>query len=196
MRDIVARRFLLLIAFSALGFPVIAQAQVPASADGSSEAVPQNSIRQNTPCMDQPRSRKELVASFQEGRLPLVPELTGTWVEIGDTTEYDKSSRPSLNCSGIKRGSKFEFVLIANGYSVELHAIGMTYPQKITMEPNMGSVEFPEVDFGGEGTLGTYRCRLTKRGTLACLISSYGGAEFKKMAVEKEQIYDANQTHY
>ena len=193
------RRFFLLLMVAILGLPIIAQviasspaqAQTPASADSSSEEIPLRSIRQNAPCMDQPRSRKELAASFREGRLPVVSELTGTWVEIGDVTEYDKSSRPSLNCSGVKRGSKFEFVLVANGYSVELHAIGMTNSQRVTAVPDHGgSVEFPEVDFGGEGDGATYRCRFTRRGTLACLLGTYGGVEFKKMVVEREQVYE------
>jgi hypothetical protein len=36
----------------------------------------------------------------------------------------------SLNCSGIRRGGKFEFVIVAHGYSVALHAIGMMPPLK------------------------------------------------------------------
>jgi len=96
----------------------------------------------------------------------------------------DDASENSLNCSGIRRDSKFEFVLVANRYSVELHAIGINIPQRVTMEPDRnGSIEFREVDFGGEGTLDNYRCRITNRGTLACLLGQYNGVEFKKMAV-------------
>jgi hypothetical protein len=103
-----------------------------------SEKVPRNATPQNTPCVDQPKSLVELVASFNQGRFPLASQLTGTWVEIGDVSEYpgnqyQTTPHPtifrSLNCSGEKRGNKFEFVLVANGYSVELHAIGMTYPE-------------------------------------------------------------------
>jgi hypothetical protein len=89
----------------------------------------------------------------------------------------------------MRRGSKFEFVLIANGYSLELHAIGMGSPQKVMIEPDhKRSIEFRELDFGGEGTLDNYRCRITNRETLACLLGSYRGAEFKKITIKPEQI--------
>jgi len=85
---------------------------------------------------------------------------------------------------------KFEFVLVANGYSVELHAIGMTYAQKITMEPDhKGSVIFP-VDFAADEGPDTYRCRLAERDTLACLSGPFSGMEFKRMTIKPEQIYD------
>jgi hypothetical protein len=113
-------------------------------------------------------------------------------VEIGDVNKnpYTHSERAMLNCAGLKRGSKFEFVLVANNYTVQLHAIGMTYPQKITMNTSHDeNVEF-SVDFAADEGPDTYRCRLTKRGTLACLIKNYRGAEFKKVAVETRQIYE------
>jgi hypothetical protein len=161
--------------------------------DVSSEEVPQDSIPQNAPCVGQPSSRTELGKSFLQGRLPLASQITGTWVEIGDVANDPSPVHRSLNCSGVKRGSKFEFVLIASGYSVELHEVGMTYPQKVTMEPNrMGYVEFP-VDLSADEGPDIYRCRLTKRGTLACLVHAYRGVEFKKMMVEKEQIYEVTQ---
>jgi hypothetical protein len=119
-------------------------------------------------------SLAEPAASFRKGRFSSAAQITGTWVEIGELSNYPSSPLyGSLNCSGVSRGSKFEFVLVANGHSVELHAVGMTDHQEGTMEPNhKGSVEFREVDFGGEGTLQNYRCRITNRGTLACLIGS------------------------
>jgi len=112
-------------------------------------------------------------------------------VEIGEVYN-DPSSQNSLNCSGVKRASKFEFVLVAVGYSVELHAIGMTYPQKVMMRPDhKGSVEFP-VDFGADEGPETYRCRLTTRGTLACLVDAYRGSEFKRMKVDAGQLYEVS----
>lgn len=163
----------------------LAQAQTLTSNDGSSEEVPRDSVPQNTPCVGQPKSRRELAASFQQGRLPEASEITGTWVAIGTVwSEYR-----SLNCSGENRGSKFEFVMVANGYSAELHPIG-TYLQKVTMRPDhKGSVEFP-VDFEADEGPDTYRGRLTKRGTLACLDGALSGVEFKKMRVEKGRIYE------
>jgi hypothetical protein len=126
-----------------------------------------------------------MAAAFQRGRQPLPAQLTGTWVEIGELSDYP-SSPPfrSLNCSGEMWGDKFEFVLVADGYSAKLHAMG-TYAQKVRMQPDgKGAVEFP-VDFEADEGPQTYRCRLTRRGTLACLIGAYDGAEFKRMNVDK-----------
>src|SRR5258707_1319764 len=108
------RRFHELIVLLVFVLPANAQSR-SASAKASS-AVPKNSISQNAPCIDQPRSLAELAASFQQGKLPLASQMTGTWVEIGDV--WDVASEKSLNCSGIRRGSTFEFVLVADGYSV------------------------------------------------------------------------------
>jgi hypothetical protein len=200
------RRSLILIVFLAFGFPLtaqlfgsqapVAQARSQGSADASSEEKLPDFVAQNDPCIDQPRSFKELKGSFKKGWLPLALDIAGTWVEIGDLSDPPPQSPfphiRSLNCTGERRGSKFEFVLVANGYSVELHAIGMYCPQEVKMVLDReGSVEFPEASFGGDEAPDTYRCRLTKRGTLACMIGKFTGVEFKKMAVEKEQIYEA-----
>jgi hypothetical protein len=81
-------------------------------------------------------------------------------------------------------------VLVAKGYSVELHAIG-TYVQKVTMQPDhKGSVTFL-VDFEADEGPDTYRCRLTHSNTLACFSGPFAGMELKKMAVKREQICDA-----
>lgn len=187
------RRFLLVTML--VGSSVaLGQAQSPASADGRSEEPPKYSVPQDAPCAGQPRSLSELAVAFRDGHLPSPSETTGDWVEIGDF-----SDRPTpwpkfryLNCSGLMRRNKFDFVLVANGYSVELHVIDMYGPQTVAMEPDHeGSVEFPEVYFGGEGPTSNYRCRLTQRGTLACLWGRFAGTEFKRMAVEKTQIYQA-----
>jgi hypothetical protein len=172
----------------------VAQSQNPISAQTSSETIPLNSIPQNVPCVDQPKSHRDLATSFNQGAFPLASRLTGTWVEIG-YVDKERASEKSLNCSGIKRGRKFEFVLVADGYLVTLHAIGMTYPQKVTMRPDSkGSVEFP-VDFSADEGPETYQCRVTKRGTLACLVDKYGGVEFKKMKVGAGQIYEVTEVN-
>jgi hypothetical protein len=134
-----------------------------------------------------------MAVSFQSGRLPLPAQLTGTWVEIGELSDYPMSPPfRNLNCSGETRDGTFEFVLVADGYFAELHAMG-TYAQKVTMRPDgKGAVEF-DVDFAADEGPETYRCRLTKRGTLACLIGAYDGAEFKRMKVDKSQIYEADE---
>lgn len=126
------------------------QSQNPAPPDTSSEEVPRYSVPQNLPCVGQPRSRKELAASFRRARFPLASQIAGTWVAIGLVDNYPSDEDVSLNCSGVKRGSKFEFVLVASDHSVELHAIGIDIAQKVTLEPDRkGSIEFREVDFGG-----------------------------------------------
>ena len=185
-----ARFFNLIVLLACVATSSVGQAQNPVSADSSSDEIPLRSVPQNAPCIDQPRSLSELSASFHRGRFPKASQITGSWVEIGavDTAPYTDEPA-SLNCSGIRRGSKFEFVLIANGHSVELHAIGMGSPQQVRMETgHKGSIEFREADFGGEGTLDNYRCRITNRETLACLLGSYRGAEFKKITIKPEQI--------
>lgn len=149
-------------------------------------------VAQNSPCADQPRSLKEMTASYEKGRRPLASEMTGSWVEIGDIHDGPVDFPISLNCSGVTQQNKLEFVLIANGYSLELHAVGMAGPQTERMKPNdEGGVEFPEVYFGGEVyEEHHYRCRLTDRGTLVCLLGTSNGAEFKKMPVEKSRIFE------
>lgn len=179
-------RLLPLITLHSLLIP--AAAQNAASVASSSE----DSASQNLPCVDQPRSLKELVAAFEKGRRPVASEMTGSWVEIGNIIEQPVDVPKRLNCSGVTQQNKLEFVLVAGGYSLELHAVGMAGRQTGRMKPdNEGGVEFREVDFGGEGTLEDYHCRLTRRGTLACLIGTSQGVEFKKMVVEESQIFEA-----
>jgi hypothetical protein len=183
-----ARFFPLIALLTSVVLTIVAQAQNPRSADSSSEEIPQYSGPANAPCVDQPRSRSELAASFQRGRFPQASQIDGTWVEIGLLTRVYRS----FDCSGEKRGSKFEFVLVAKGYSVELKGFGMTYPQKVTMEPDhKGSIEF-QVDFAADEGPDTYRCRLTERDTLACLIDQRRAVEFKKMTVKPEQIWEVH----
>lgn len=158
-----------------------------------------SAAQHNAPCIDQPKSLGELKASFHRGRLPLASQLTGRWVQIGVVSEfpanrYQTTPQPTifrrLNCSGERRGDKFEFVLVADGYSAELHVIG-TYVQKVTMQKDhKGSVTFP-VDYEADEGPDTYRCRLTHRNTLACVSGPFAGVEFKKMAVRPEQICDS-----
>jgi hypothetical protein len=180
-------RFRKLIIFLAFTLQASAQSQGPASAETSSD-VPQNSIPQNAPCAGQPSSLAELRASFRLGRNPLASQMTGTWVEIGDV--WNDVSEKSLNCSGIRRGSKFESVEVANGYSLELHAIGMMPPFNVRIRlDHRGSVEFP-MNFGADEGSEANRCRLTSRGTLVCLVATYRAEEFKKMEVPAREIYE------
>ena len=151
------------------------------------DEIPRNSIRQNSPCADQPKSLKEVTSAFNKGRLPLASEVTGSWVEIGF---FGQDARVrSLNCVGITRGKVFEFVIVASQYSLTLHSVGMDVPQKVMMEPDQnGSVRFP-VDFGGDASP-VYKCRISRPNTLTCLNAAYGeGIDFKKMSVREEQIF-------
>lgn len=180
--------FALLVAPRA-GFAQAPNASLSAS---SSEKTPADFASQNSPCSDQPRSVKELAASFEKGSRPLASEMTGNWVEIGNIIDRPVDVPLRLNCSGVTQQNKLEFVLVASGYSLELHAVGMMGPQRERMKPDdNGGVEFQEVYFGGEVTLENFHCRLSKRGTLVCLIGASQGVEFKKMAAEKDQIFEA-----
>jgi TonB family protein len=141
-------------------------------------AIPRDSVLQNLPCPDQPQSFKEFSDSFAGGRIPSPSEITGSLVLIG--LWLHKDAVPSLNCEGITRGTQLEWTLLANGYSVQVNAIGTTH-QTTTFKPDAtGSVTF-SVDFGGDSSP-SFRCRLTRRNTVACFGSPYyDGVEFKKV---------------
>src|ERR1051326_5285756 len=80
-----------------------------------------HSIPQNLPCADQPTSIKDLTEAFDNGWIPSEAEMTGSWVAIGFF-----GNAPRFNCHGVKRGPKFEWVIRANQYSVEMDIIGTT----------------------------------------------------------------------
>jgi hypothetical protein len=84
--------------------------------------VPSHSTPQNLPCVDQPKSLKELTNAFSSGTMPSSSDMTGTWVAISSFIDtYDST----MNCMGLKRGTQiYEEVIIANGYSLELHVVG------------------------------------------------------------------------
>lgn len=177
-----------------------AQQQAP-SKTTAEKPLPRQPVPQNSPCADQPRSLGELTASFNKGRTPSAQEEVGAWVEIGD---FDNGTRPhyrSLNCTGVLRGNKFEFAMIgeSDAYVIELHAIGYEI-QRLRMEPNhKGSAEF-SIDLLADGAEAVFTCRLTQRGTLACLdvMTGWGikrkdptsGEEFKRMKVADSQLFN------
>jgi hypothetical protein len=82
----------------------------------------------------------------------------------------------------------FEDVMLAKGYSLEMHVIG-TLDQSPTMKREAdGNVVFP-FDFGGDASP-VFRCRMTARKTLVCLIDVYRqGVEFKRMPVQQSEIH-------
>ena len=174
--------------------------QVPSAATPE-EPLPRERIPQVSPCANQPRSLSELTDSFNKGRVASVSELKGTWVEIGDVDNGTRSHYRSLNCTGIMRGKKFEFAMIGESYDwvMELHAIGYEI-QRLRMEPNhKGSMEF-SVDLLADGAEEVYTCRLTQRGTLACVdvMTGWGikrkdptsGEEFKRMKIADSQLFN------
>jgi hypothetical protein len=146
--------------------------------------IPKNAIPQTSPCADQPQNVEALEASFKKGRLPKPDEMTGSWVAIGFVGDL-----LSLNCDGVKRASRFEWVIVADGYAVGMDIIGTSH-QKTTLKPIDGGSLALRVDFGGDYPP-TYRCRLTERMTLACIFPGRGrsatpvGVEFKKMSTKQ-----------
>ena len=158
---------------------------LPTWAAQSSDSISRNGIPQYSPCTAQPRSVKELGNSFAKGRIPSPVDLTGTWVAIGFL-----GASTSLNCTGVKRGQKFEWVMIAKRYSVEIDMIG-SYSQKTAFKPDREGNLALAVDFEGDD-IPIYRCRLTQRNTLACLIGApprEDGVEFKKMPAAEDEIF-------
>jgi hypothetical protein len=185
-----------------LSIPLLhVSAQQAPSAATPEEPLPRERIPQDSPCANQPRSLSELTDSFNKGRVASVSELKGTWVEIGDFDNGPRSHYRSLNCTGIMRGKKFEFAMISESYDwvMELHAIGYEI-QRLRMEPNhKSSMEF-SVDLLADGAEEVYTCRLTQRGTLACVdvMTGWGikrkdptsGEEFKRMKVADSQLFN------
>ena len=96
----------------------------------TSEALPTHSVPHNSPCSDQPKTLTELTDAFNRGSVPSAAETTGTWVAIGSIFG-DGDDNKSLNCTGLRRGNKFEEVILAKGYSVEMHAVGTTDQARI-----------------------------------------------------------------
>ena len=141
----------------------------------------------NLPCTYQPKSLTELRNAFNKGRIPSSSETTGSWVAIGSFVDYGFD----LSCTGIKReSSKFEQVMLVNGYSVEMHVVGTIDQVRTMASDHAGSLMFP-VDFGGDANP-VYRCRISQRKTLMCLVDVYRqGFEFKKASVSPDQIYSS-----
>jgi hypothetical protein len=80
--------------------------------------------------------------------------------------------------------------MLANGYTVQMHVIGTHDQSPILTRNGAGSVTFP-FDSGGDANP-VYRCRVTTRRTLACLIDVYRqGVEFKGMSVNADEIYSS-----
>ena len=141
----------------------------------------------------------ELKRAFAEGRVPSAFELTGTWVAIG---AFSQTSGPrgkesdTIDCAGLKRtegGTQtrtLDTVLLVNGYSVEPRIVGNDWnvgARQAFKRDGRRSLTF-DLGLGGDASA-YYRCRLTRRGTLACLMEPYYiGDEFTKMPVRPDQL--------
>jgi hypothetical protein len=162
------------------------QRQGPQSWDNPAERLGNLALRVR-PCVGQPKSLKELKTAFNSGRFPSPSEVTGTWAAIGFvySQPYQKTN---LDCAGVKRGAIFEWAILAKGYSVEIDANG-THNQTTKFAPDSkGSVTF-RMDFEGDA-MPIYRCRITDRGTLACLGLAYAdGVEFKPIPLKEGERY-------
>ncbi len=157
-----------------------------AAARQGSEEVPRDSIHQRLPCGNQARSFKGLMASFDKGRVPSPREVSGTWILVG--LWLYKNSQPDLNCNGVNRGKKLEWVMVANGYSIEFDSIG-DEPEMTSLKPDHKGSLTLSVGFGGDSSP-VYRCRLSLSRSLVCSGSTYyQGAEFEKIPVNEDQIY-------
>lgn len=148
--------------------------------------VPQYSSPQYRPCPRQPRSFKALSKAFSTGRLPAASELQGSWVLTG--LWLYPNSRPDLNCSGIRRGDVFEWVLRAGSdNTVVVDAVG-TYHQTVRFGPSDQRSLSLEIDFAGDSNP-TFQCRMTQQGTLICLGDTYySGTEFRRMPVNCKPV--------
>ena len=195
MRDV--RYLLLTILQTALAICIVLVGPVEAVrlAGGSIERqAPVTPGRPNTPCGGQPKSLTELKARFATATLPSPSAITGSWVVIGIFGAAQSHGRELvlLNCSGItqEETGKFELAMLIDGYSLEPHFVG-SGTERRPMTPDVddkASLSF-WVDFGGDA-IPFFRCRMTTRGTVACLVDEYQeGYEFKRMAVTRDKVY-------
>jgi hypothetical protein len=156
-----------------------------------------STTRPNSPCFGQSKSLTELKAEFERAKLPSRPEITASWVAIGifGAAESHGTEQVSLDCNGITQEvtGKCELAMLVEGYSLEPHFVGSgTGRRPITPDADdTGSLSF-WVDFGGDA-IPYFRCRMTTRGTVACLVDEYReGYEFKKMRVTRDKLYQQN----
>ncbi|MFZ0303779.1 MAG: hypothetical protein WAL75_13910 [Terracidiphilus sp.] len=146
------------------------------------EDIPQYSAAQYLPCPGQTKTFSKLSHSFAAGHLPSRSEVTGSWVLIG--IWLHKDSHPDLNCTGIMRGKVFEWVMLAQEYSLKIAMVGTNQTPVFELG---GSQDLTvALDLGGDSSP-VLRCRMTQRQTLVCLGDTYyNGLEFRKIQVHCE----------
>ena len=152
------------------------------SSEQSNKEVPMHSAPQYLPCPGQTKTFSKLSSSFSGGHLPSRSEVTGTWVLIGFWLHRD--SHPDLNCAGIMRGQIFEWVMLAQGYSLRIDMAGTS--QTSAFELGRRQDLTVAMDLGGDNSP-VLRCRLTNYDSLVCLGDTYySGLEFRKTQVHCE----------
>ena len=108
-----------------------------------------------------------------------------------------RDSHPDLNCAGIMREKIYEWVMLAQGYSLGIDMAG-TY-QTSAFELGRRQDLTVAMDLGADASP-ILRCRLTQRHSLVCLGDTYyRGLEFRKTSgslrtasPEFDCIYSAN----
>lgn len=149
---------------------------------GAVAASPQSNAQSTTgrPCSGQAKTLVELRRAFNAANLPSPARITGTWVGIGvfGSAESHGSGFAKVDCNGF-----FQEVLRFDGYAVKLEMTGAIVDKEEKVQPDTtSSVTFPAPG-AGDAASPVFRCRLTKRDTLACLIDVYQeGYEFRRMS--------------
>jgi hypothetical protein len=152
------------------------------SSERSNEGIPIHSVPQYLPCPGQTKTFGKLSNSFSAGHTPSRSEVTGSWVLIGFWLYRD--SRPDLNCAGIMRGKIFEWVMLAQGYSLGIDMAGTN--QTSAFELGRRQDLTVALDLGGD-TSPVLHCRMTQRHSLVCLGDTYySGLEFRRIQVHCE----------
>ena len=138
-------------------------------------------------CSRQSKTLPDLKRAFQSGRLPSESQVTGTWVAIGmfGAAANHGEEQTHINCTGLKRDDGYEVVLFIDGYSVQPFIVGVTATGPRDMQRSgKTDLTFP-IDFGGEADA-VYRCRLSSKETLICLVDVYDeGVELRKASAER-----------
>jgi hypothetical protein len=152
------------------------------SSEQDNKEIPMYSVPQYLPCPDQTKTFSKLSNSFSAGHLPSRSEVTGSWVLIGFWLYRD--SHPDLNCTGIMRGKIFEWVMLAQGYSLGIDLAGTDQTSAFKLGERQDLTV--AMDLGGD-TSPILRCRLTQSHSLVCLGDTYySGLEFREIQVHCE----------
>lgn len=146
--------------------------------------------QQDRPCAGQPRTFRALLREYNATPAHTRASLVGTWVLIGSVfLGEDADPRHPvaklLNCAGVQFDSVFAHVLTVERDSVT-NDYGYAFARDANTHDVRGSLTIL-IEEGGDDYL-VYRCRLTRRGTLACIEpDSHQGLEFQRMNAPPER---------